>query len=548
MALRNHRLAALALFTLLAVAHTWPLASDLAGLARLDNDDEALNTWAIAWVAHILPRHPLQLFEAPIFYPEHHTLAYSEHLLVPALMGAPLLWLGVSPVIVHNVLIIAGLALSGFVMALVMARWTGQIAAGVLAGLIYAFNAHVLTRFPHLQAQHVEFFPLVLYFLDRVIARSRDHDIRSPDHPIIRSPDVWLLTASVVLQGLCSNYLLVFTAFAVMTAAAARADEWLPRPRARLGLLIAGAARAAALAPFLWPYYEVSRDQGLSRSIEEVARYSADWRDYLVTGGRLHYALWSHAFFDGRTALFPGITAVVLAGVAVHARMAWRDRRARMASAVAVTGLLLSFGPTLPGYALLHAYVPLVGGLRNAARWGWLALAGASILAGFGAAHLLARQARDGRRRLILAVLCGLITVESLRAPVGFTPFEGIPRIYDRLIAEERLVVAEFPFYAGDAISRNGPYVLANSRYLKPLVNGYSGFQPATYQERAKAITTFPSHLAIAQLQALGVTHVLVHAEAFRRRHGAGALAAIDLTTELERLADENDIRLYRLR
>jgi len=40
-------------------------------------------------VAHILPRAPLRLFEAPIFYPDAHTLAYSEHLLVPSLMGAP---------------------------------------------------------------------------------------------------------------------------------------------------------------------------------------------------------------------------------------------------------------------------------------------------------------------------------------------------------------------------------------------------------------------------------------------------------------------------
>ena len=36
------------------VLHSWPLASDPAHLARLDNDDAALNTWAITWVAQAL--------------------------------------------------------------------------------------------------------------------------------------------------------------------------------------------------------------------------------------------------------------------------------------------------------------------------------------------------------------------------------------------------------------------------------------------------------------------------------------------------------------
>ena len=173
MALRNHRLAALAFFAAMAVLHSWPLASDPVHLSRLDNHDAELLTWTVAWVAHILPREPLSLFEAPILYPEQHTLAFSEHMFVPSVMGAPLLWMGASPVLVYNLLIIAGLALSGWAMYLLMARWTGSVAAGVIAGLLYAFNAHVLTRFVHLQAQHVEFFPLMLYALDRVIVDDR---------------------------------------------------------------------------------------------------------------------------------------------------------------------------------------------------------------------------------------------------------------------------------------------------------------------------------------------------------------------------------------
>ena len=37
----------------MAVLHSWPLASDPAHLARLDNHDAELNTWIVAWVAHM---------------------------------------------------------------------------------------------------------------------------------------------------------------------------------------------------------------------------------------------------------------------------------------------------------------------------------------------------------------------------------------------------------------------------------------------------------------------------------------------------------------
>ena len=59
-------------------------------LSRNDNGDAQLNEWIMAWVAHQLPRAPARLFNANIFYPAHDTLAFSEPLIVPALMGAPL--------------------------------------------------------------------------------------------------------------------------------------------------------------------------------------------------------------------------------------------------------------------------------------------------------------------------------------------------------------------------------------------------------------------------------------------------------------------------
>ena len=147
-----------------------------------------------------------------------------------------------------------------------------------------------------------------------------------------------------------------------------------------------------------------------------------------------------------------------------------------------------------------------------------------------------------------MALLALLVTAEALRAPVGFTYFSGIPAIYDRLAASSPVVLAEFPFYSGPRANGNGPYVLNNTRYFQPLINGYSGFEPPTYASRARQLETFPSGEALKALQALGVTHVTVHVAAFAQRSGAAALDAVGQRPELQLIEDEGGIRLYQLR
>ena len=537
MAVRNRKLAALALFVALTVLHTWPLASDPAHLSRLDNDDASLNTWAIAWVAHVLPRAPLNLFEAPTFYPERHTLAYSEHMVVQAVMGAPLLWSNVSPVIVHNLLFMLGMLLSSWAMCLLVTTWTGSWPAGVVAGMLYTFNALLLARFAHLQAQHTEFLPLMLYGLDRVLDRGRLRD-------------AMILAAGFVLQSLCSNYLMVFCTFTLMVAMLVRPADWLGagRGRVRLNLALAGAVSVVALAPFGLPYYLINRELGLTRSLADVARYSAGWTDYLATGGRLHYALWSHRYFENHTPLFPGIMALALVVVALQSVRTRRDPRVRMTIAFGLLGFAFSFGAATPGYAWLHTHVPLLGALRAAARWGWLALTAVAILAGYAVARLEERWGRAAAWPAIVVILGTLVTVEAARTPVEFTRFEGIPPIYDRLAAEPRVVLAEFPFYWGPSFNRNGPYMVYNTRYLQPLVNGYSSFQSRAYEARGQRLQDFPAPAAVDELRTIGVTHVMVHVDGFTHDFGPDAVGKVDAVHDLELVADEDGIRLYRLR
>jgi hypothetical protein len=521
----------------LAVLHTWPLASAPGSLSRLDNADTALNMWIVSWVAHALFKYPLAVFQAPMFHPEALTLAYSENLIVPAIIGAPMLWMGASPVLAYNLLAIVGLALSAWAMLLVVESWTGSTAAGVVSGMLFAFNAHLLTRFVHLQALHVEFLPLALWAFDRVLRRGQ-------------SRDAALLSIAFVLQALCSNYTMVFLAAALLVAALVRWREWAAAStRSTLGRLgLAAAASAVLLLPVLWPYYAVSRDQGLVRSIDEVARYSAGWQDYLTTGGRLHYAWWSHQFFEGRTALFPGIAATLLAVGALASSAVRTDARVRMTVAFGVLGLALSFGPALPGYASLHERVPLLQGLRGAARWGFLALVAVAMLAGYGVAAIDRRLQRSAMRAAAIVAIAGLVTVEALRAPMGFVPFGGISRLYRQIAADPRAVVVELPIYFGDRVARNAAAVVGNTQYLRPMVNGYSGFQPASFVERAARLRAFPDPSAMAELRQLGVTDIVVRVEEFIDTEGRERFRAVDDSPDLALVDERDGLRRYRLR
>src|SRR4029079_5715083 len=81
-----------------------------------------------------------------------------------------------------------------------------------------------------------------------------------------------------------------------------------------------------------------------------------------------------------------------------------------------------------------------------------------------------------------------------------------------------------------------------------PLMNGYSGYTPATYQHYADAFWYFPEDWAIKAMKDAGVTHVVVHPKLFARDH-QDPLPAIARRADFELLAIGDDgIRLYRLR
>jgi len=543
----SRRASAAAVCLLLAILHTWPLALAPGRHSRNDNGDAQLNEWIMAWVAHQLPRDPAHLFEGNIFFPAHDALAFSEPLIVPALMGAPLAWVGGSPVLVHNVVLIAGFALTAFAGVLLIETWTGDLLAGLLTGSMIAFNTHTLSRTAHVQGVHLYGLPLALLAADQVIrasARSR----RSGGEDGRAGPWRWtaLLAASMVVLAYTSGYLIVFGAFLVAIAVVVRAPEWVGHAKVVLGRLAVAAVSAAALViPLSIPYARVAREQHMVRTLDIVSGYSATLTGYLASGGRLDLALWSGRFLrDPIDSFFPGVVVLVLAvaGIVIGARQPqWRGRIVMLA-ALAVTGVVLSLGTATPVYGWLFAVFPPMQGLRAAARFGVLFLLAVAVLGGIGLS--LWRP-----RRAIAIALIVLANAEALRAPFEYREFTGIPRVYDLLAQETgRVVLVEQPFFPRTAIFENAPYVLNSTAHWKPLMNGYSGYTPDTYQRYADTFWYFPDERAFIAMKAAGVTHVMVHPARFGSRDAQKVLDAISSRSDMQLIGVSQGIRLYRLR
>lgn len=523
----------LAVFVLLTVLHTWPLVTAPGTLSRNDNGDTVLNEWTMAWVQHQVVRDPVHLFDANIFYPERNALAISEHLFTQAMLGLPFQLAGASPVLVYNLVLLAGFALTGWATCLVVYRATGDWMAGVLSGTLIAFNAYALTHFPHIQTLHLEFLAPAILALHQLI-------LRPAAIPAV------LLAVAFTLQALTSNYFAASIGFAVAAAVAVRPlDCWRARGRLVLWGALSLAIAIVLLLPFVLPYVEMRYAHGFQRPLD--FRISATWRDYLTTGSRLHFDWWSRRYWAASSApLFPGITALVFALAALVSGTAWRDRFARMWVGIAVLLGLLSLGAYAPWYRWLWEHSTVVQGIRSPARLGQFVVAAVAVLAGFGLAWV--RGTWSGRRSVTVLSIAAIVlaNAEAIRAPIHFVKAPPIPPAYDLLAREKRAIIAEFPFPPPHNFFLNAGSMLASTRHWHPILNGYSGFVPVSYKRAWESLKGFPDNPSLRALRALGVTHVVIHYKAnmsmvgtFRRR---------PLPPALETVAETDALGIYHLR
>ncbi len=489
-------LAVVVLFAALTAVMTLPQVRHL-GSHVYDSDDPLLSIWRISWIAHALPHAPFDLLNGNIFYPEKRTLAYTDAVLLQGLAGAPLIWAGVSPVVVYNLLLLASIALSGAAMCLYAFRLTGSLHAAVLAGIVFAFVPFRYDHFHHLELQATMFLPLTLWWWDRALASGARRD-------------VWGVAAMLVAQVYCGIYYAVFlvTALAIMAPLQLAAVA----PARRHSLLRFAMPALAVAAVVVLPYlamYVMNRESLGERTIGDVHLYSATLQNYVATPiGNLIYGHVTSDLGQNERRLFPGAIALLLAAVGLIGL----DRRRTALLALAATGFIISLGLNTPFYEVIRTVVFTYRGLRAPARAAILVYLGLAALVAFGWARL---QPRLKRWTTVATVAVGgamcLEYATVLDRWLVLPPQP--PAVYQWLAAQPRSVVVEFPIPRADRLYEihEGLYMYRSIEHWQPILNGYSGYFPKSFMDLTEIAKGFPDERAIAYLKTRGVDVIVVH-------------------------------------
>lgn len=515
------------------------------GNAVHDAGDPLLNTWALAWVAHQLPLDPAHLFDANIFYPEQHTLAYSETLLAPAIAVAPLLWLGAGPVFAYNLVFVLGFILSGVGAALLVRHLTRDTHAAVLAGVIFAFCPYRFDHMAQMQLQQAQWIPLALWSFHRLLDTHRVRD------------GLWL-GALVACQVLSCVYYGIFLMAYLMVVGGFLLLANLPRARRSVSALASGVALTTMLLVPAGVAYLGARQTVGERTVAEIRTNSASWRNFLATNStNTLYGWTADRFGASQRRLFPGLIAVACALVALWPFPAGSPgSMLRVAYTIGLAfAVELTLGLHGSLYPFLYDHLVVFHALRIPALADILVTLSLAVLAGFGLARIGARLHGARARVALTAVLCAGVLVESHSGAMQLTTIPAAPpAIYGDLVqdagAHDVAVparIVELPVFREDPT-----YMYYSTFHWQTLLNGYSGFFPASYVSLYKETLLFPNAVALDDLRSRGARYVLVHGELMDPDEYRRTIDGIDrcecgLTLVARRPWLSHDISLYRL-
>jgi hypothetical protein len=526
----------IALYAALTLVMTYPQVRVMDSGVSPDIGDPLFSTWRVSWFAHQLPRDPLHLFDANIFYPERDTLAFSDAMIVPSLMIAPLLWMGAPPLLACNILLLSGFALSGGGMFLLVRSLTRSTGAALVAGFIFAFLPYRYMHYAHLELQMAMWMPMCLWALHRTAAWGRLRD------GLLTGGFFALQTLSCIYYGIFFATWLVPVGVAVLLGGP-RARLW-PATRA----LAAGVVLAAAIVlPFARPYLAARRAVG-ERPVSEVEFYSATPGNYLVAHPRnALFGPLSAGRGEQERELFMGVAVPVLAVAGLWPPVS----AARIGYAVALAAAFeLSLGFNGLAYPWVRELVLPYRGLRVPARMAMLVGLSLAILAGYGVARICRLPKTRAARAFVVAAIAGVVFMEYRSTLVLKRVWTSPPPVYSTIANRPSAVLLELPLVVPD-VALEPIYMYFSTFHWHRLVNGYSGFSPPSYGKLLDAIASFPDDRSIAELRRRHVDLIVVHGAFYSPDDYDALVERIarrrDLELESVTRWRGRDTRLYRL-
>jgi len=516
--------AALAGFVAAAVGATWPVVRHPVQSIPGGLGDPMLCTVILAWIAD-RARHGFHAFwDAPYLFPQHRTLAYTEHLIGIALFTTPLEWLTGNPVMVYNLAFIASYALAGFGMFLLARALTNRVDAAWLGGLTFAVAPYRFAQTTHLQMLASGWMPIALLGLHRYL-----------------NGGSWrwmaLFILGFLLTSLSSTYLMYFFLLpAGVVVAMEIAMPRRPRRRTLRAVAIAGAAAGIVLAPIGLVYYGLQRERGFVRPLEALPGLSARVGDYLHVppGSWTWFGLLRTGIHERE--LFVGFVALAFACIGFTTGLrrsgvsplggSWR-REIATYGLIAVLALWFSMGPGAFGpYDLAYRIVPGMSGLRVPARLAVIVGLAVSVLAAAGFAWVFERLPRTIVRAAAI-LLAAAIVLEGqhgglLLTRVPVPAARSWDRVaYDWLRSQPPGGTLELDITRmNDLAPFTTTYQLEAVSHKHPIVNGYAGWSTMLQELLGAPAGPLrePGEIApmLEGLRRAGVRYVLLHEHTFQ--------------------------------
>lgn len=510
-------IAAIALYTLVAFLSTWPLLRYATSRLPIGNEEARtvplLNDWTIWCNADRLAHGGGGYWDAPIFYPERNTFAFSEPQPMTALV-APVIWLTGSRILAYNVYLWLSLVLNGWLVQILL-RWLGlRRTVAIGAGI-----AMVLLPIAHWQMGVLQLVPLwgILWtWLAFAKIAFAEPGPRTAKEIAWRGGELGLAFTAAFFS--CVHHALFLAV--LMLAATWTLGRKLMRPRTLATLCVAGVLAGLLAAPVVIHLRMMASEHGFTRTREVVEQLSLRSRDYGTVYG---HTLISAQASDGRQAWLasPGWLKLIWAALGIYWGLT--DQRRRVWTWFLVTvGLaawVLSLGTHLnvAGWQPWHwltAYVPGFAQVRSAYRFAYFvqiaivigAAQGvdrASSWAGAGMKKCPAESAaRDEAnnwrvRARLAAILFGVVIVAAsgvaavfdpwpLRLRLGVAPEVGPHRDWIGVLktSSEPGAVLCLPMAGGDHVRDfeiTTEWMMLGTYHGRSLVNGYSGFFPERY-------------------------------------------------------------------
>lgn len=519
---------------LLTIILTWPLLSNLTSYypdygdypfngAQLWYNQDSLKSGRIFNQSEYLKGYQ--------FYPQPYSFAFANNAFIPSLIFTPIYFLSGQIPFSVNTYAMLTLVFSFLTAFYTIHYFVKNTWASFIGAFIFAFNPTTFIRFPqHLDVLGKFFLPLVFLYAYQFFEK-----------PNFKRGFLFSLFFS--LNALTVTYYQIFSL--IMLPIVAIPFLWSNLFKKRWVYLLDLAKYGAIFLVFLpilvyfnFPYLEFSQKEGVVRSIDESAYFSARLNDYFAaTPNNLIYGGWVKMMDNFRSpkdpntgifnyeehTLFVGFLPVIL--FLIGFRIFFRQKINKVYFLLLlVLPFIFTFGPYIGGkesflklpFYFIYEWVPFFRGIRSPTRFEFVLLIPFALICAFGVKKLL-----EGKSKRMLIFIPALIVILLTLENITIKSFDEESKILSTIdqIGKDNLdflqdkVTLHLPIFTleNDQFGKNSAYLNWLTQTGERIINGNTSYLPPDQLMFLDQLKDSFNEKLISKLIALGADYLIIH-------------------------------------